>query len=864
MRLYRALLHLYPASFRNEYGDEMTRIFARRRRDAGGPIAGLMVWLDAIADTLVTAARVHADLLAQDLRYATRTLARAPGFTLTAVIVAALGIGATTAAFSITDHVLLRPLPFKDPDRLVRLYQDQSYRGYARMELSPANYRDWHRMATDFESMGGFTTMSQNLVGQGEPRLLEIAKTTWEVLPMLGVPPAMGRLFSPDDDREGAAPTVILSDGLWRGAFGADPAIIGRKILVNDEPQVVIGVMPRGFYFPYRDVECWSPMRFVPSDFGDRTNYYIDAIARVRDGVSIDEARAQLRLVAAQLEREYPKENERNSATVVDLRTELSRQSRLLLVALFGASLCVLLIACTNLANLLLARGLARRRELAVRTALGAGRERLARQMLTESVLLASIGGAIGVLIGIAATPFVARLVPNSLPIADIPAVNVRMLIFAAAATVATGIAFGAFPALRAGRIDATALAEGSRTGAGRRAERLRAVLVVAEVTASVVLLAGTGLLIRALWTVQQIDPGFDPRQVLTLRTTLPLPKYETVARRTQFYESVLPEIRALPGVSGAAYISFLPLGPMRGGIWPISLDGRPPEGAQPHTASLRYVTPGFFSTLRIPLRAGRDVSDLDTQNSPYVAVVSESFARQHWPGESPIGRRFFIAFQDRTVVGVVGNIRVRGLERESEPQVYVPHRQVPDGGVMGYAPKDLVIKSTMAPEALVPAVRAIIARADPQLPVSDIALYTDIIDAETAPRTTQLRVLGAFAAVALLLAGIGLHGLLAYMVTTRVREIGVRMALGAGSRDIILLVMRQGLVLASVGLSVGVALAYAAGRTLQALLAGVSPADMAAFAAAASLVFLVTLAGTAAPALRARRIDPIIAIRTE
>ena len=864
MRCYRALLRLYPASFRSEYGDEMYAIFARRRRQADGPIAVLALWLEAIADVIVNAARVHLELLRQDIAYTVRTLLRVPGFTTTAILVSALGVGATTAAFSVTDHVLIRPLPFRDSDRLVRLYQDQSYRGYSRMELSPANFRDWQRMSTSFETMGAFATVSLNLVGTGDPERLAGARVTSEVLSMLGVAPARGRIFAPADDRDGAPATVVLSDSLWRSTFGGDPDVIGKTVLLNDERYAVVGVMPRGFYFPGRDAEFWVPLRFRPVDFENRADWYLYGIGRLRDGVSVDEARAELRVIAAQLERQYPKENARNGATVVDLRTDVSRQSRLLLIALLGASMCVLLIACTTLANLLLARALARRRELAVRAALGAGRERLVRQMLTESLVLAACGGALGVLVAVAATPLVSRLVPNALPIAELPGVNPRMLLFAAMATVSTALGFGVLPAARAARLDPGALAEGARTGGGRRAERVRSMLVVAEITASVVLLVAAGLLIRALWMVHDVDPGFEPRGVLTLRTMLPLPKYETVERRSQFYRQVLDEIENIPGVERAAYITAVPLGPMGGGIWPISADGRPADGTEQETASLRFVTPGFFDALRIPLRAGRDVDDRDTRTTPFVAVVSDSFARRHWPDQSPLGRRFFMAFQERIVVGVVAHVQVRGLERPSEPQVYLPHRQVPDGGLIGYTPKDLVVRSTLAADALVPAVRAIIHRADAQQPISDIALYTEIVDAHTAPRRAQLRVLGGFAAVALLLAGIGLHGLLAFSVSARTREIGVRIALGAASRDILGMVIRHGVLLAGAGLTLGVALAYAAGRSMQAILAGVSPADATAFGGAVALVLVVTLVGTLAPALRAARVDPLEAIRVE
>jgi predicted permease len=864
MRFYTLLLRLYPASFRNEYGEEMRRILARRLREAGRLVPRLGVVLDAALDVLATAPRVHVDILRQDIRYTMRTLARAPGFAVTSMLVAALGTGATVAAFSVTDHVLIRPLPFKDPDRLVRIYHDQSKGGYSRLELSPLNYRDYHRMATGFGSMGAFTFAAANLESSDEPIRLDGARITFEVLPLLGVQPAIGRWFAQEDDRDGATPTVILSEGLWRGSFGGDPTIVGQTILLTGEPHIVIGVMPRGFFFPWRDVQFWVPMRFTPSDFEDRANYYIYGVARLREGVSVEEAQAQLSVVAAQLERQYPKENEALGAVLVDLRTDLSRQSRLLLIALFGASVCLLLIACINLANLLLARGLVRRREMAVRTALGAGRERLLRQMLTESLLISVTGGALGVVIALAVTPLAARLVPNALPIEEVPSVNVRMMLFAAAITIATGIIAGVLPALRAGRVDAAALAEGARTGPARRSERMRSVLMVAEVSASVVLLVGTALLLRALWMVQRVDPGFDPNNVLTLRTALPLDKYEAVEKRAQFYRAVLSDIEALPGVVSAAYITGLPLGSMRGGVWPVSFDGRPPTGFQHHTVLLRFVTPGLFSTLHIPLLAGRDVDERDTQKASFVAVVSESFARKHFGDTSPIGRQFFVAFFERTIVGVVGDVRVRGLERESEPQVYLPYQQVPDGGLIGYLPKDLVVRSSGSPEALVPFVRSIVRKVDPHQPVSDVALYIDVVDAETAPRTTQLRVLGAFAGVALLLAAVGLHGLLAFIVSSRAREIGVRVALGAGAGDIVRLVVGHGFLLAGAGVILGIALAYAAGRAMQGLLAGVSPADAPAFAAAVACVLLGTLLGTLLPTRRALRVDPIQVIRVE
>jgi putative ABC transport system permease protein len=681
---------------------------------------------------------------------------------------------------------------------------------------------------------------------------------------MLGAQPLLGRAFAPADDRDGAPGTVLLSYGLWNGQFGGDPGAVGRKAILDGEPFTIVGVMPRDFHFPSREAELWTPMRFAPQDFEDRTNTYLHVVAKRKNGVTLEQARAEMGVIASQLERAYPKDNTHIGALVGRLRDEVSAQSRLLLAALAGAAVCVLLIACTNLANLLISRALARRKELAVRSALGAGRERLVRQLLTESLLLALCGGALGVAIAVAALPLLAHLVPNTLPIAEVPSVDLRVLGFAAIVTAITGVAFGVFPALRAcGAIGGEGLREGARSGIGGRKEYLRPALVVAEVTVSVVLLVSAGLLLRALWRLRSTDPGFGAAGVLTLRTPLPMPKYLNTARRAQFYSRVLSGVRELPGVTGAAYISFLPMA-MRGGIWSVILPGQTLADADRPKASLRFVTPDFFVAMGIPLLAGRDVSESDTQKGPFTAVVSESFVRRYLKDQTPLGRHFEISFFDRTIVGVVGDVRVRGLERDSEPQVYLPYQQVPDGYTVWYVPKDLVVRASGDPSNSLPSVRRAIQAADSELPVSDVRMLADIVGAETGARELQLRVLAAFAAIAFLLAGLGIHGVLSFAVSNRAQEIGVRIALGAQRGDILGMVLKHGFTLAVAGVVFGVGLAYAAGRTLESLLAGVKPGDTATFAAAVVLAGLMTLAGCLLPALRALRVDPMTAIRSE
>jgi putative ABC transport system permease protein len=753
----------------------------------------------------------------------------------------------------------LRPLPFADSGRLVKIWEQQH--GYARLEASPANYRDWKRNATSFESMGAYAGASSNLAGTGAPERLEGAFVTAAVLPMLGARPAMGRLFTEADDTEGAAGTAILGDALWRRRFGGDPAILGRTMLLDGEPYRIIGVMPADFYFPSRTVQFWKPTRWGEGNYAERDNTYLRVLAKLKPSATLESARAEMLLVAAQLERTWPKENRELGAAVSTLRDEVSTGSRLLLQALLAAALCVLLIGCTNLANLLMARSVARRRELAVRAAIGAGRDRLIRQLLTESLVLSLAGGVAGVALAIGSLPLLVRLVPNSLPVAAMPAIDLRVLGFAVALTIATGLSFGVVPALRAsGRGDFAGLREGARGGGGRN--RLRAALVVVEVAGCLVLLVSSGLFLRAIWRIESIDPGFRAEGALTLRTSLPIPKYNKIVTRRAFYDRVLDGIRRLPGVTGAAYTSFLPMGSY-GGIWAVGISGRDTSG--PNNGALgRFVTPGYFDTMRIALRMGRDVSPSDTQQRPNVAVVSESFVRRHWPHENPLGKHIRYAFADREIVGVVADIRARGLERESEPQVYLSCQQIGDGNMTWFAPKDLVVRSASDPAALTGAIRGIIAAADPEQPISDVQLLSEVVQGQTATRAVQARVLGGFALIAFLLAGVGIHGLLSFAVSHRAQEIGVRLALGAQRSTILAMILRDAARLSALGVIIGAAMAYVAGRNIQALLAGVNPADAPTYLAAIALCLVMTLLGALAPAVRAIGVDPASVIRVE
>ena len=806
MKLYDALLSFYPASFRNEYGTEMRTVFKRRRREAAGPLAIAALWVGTFGEVLGNAAFVHLDILRQDLGYSGRVLRRSPGFAITAIVMVALGIGATTAAFSVTDFVLIRPLPFPEPSRLVKVLERTP--GYPGMELSAPNYRDWKAATRSFESMGMYHFDEITLTGTGEPRRFDGTSVSADLFPTLGVAPIIGRTFSAEDDRPGAPGTIILSYRLWQTEFGGDPGIIGRQLAAkadfDDASFTVIGVMPREFHFPKSNSLFWITTRFSERDYqaSERTNNWLEAVGRLRRGITPEQAEADLQVIAARLEREYPRENKDTGALVIPLGQEVSERSRLMLLALSAAAGCVLLIACANLANLLLARALNRRRELAVRTAIGAGRERLVRQLMTENLLLAGAGGSLGIALAVAAVPLLARLVPATLPIAETPSVDLRVLVVAVGLTALTGIAFGLAPVVRIGRRpDLEGLREGARAGGGQK-ERLRSALVVGEVIASVVLLVSAGLLIRALKTVQAIDPGFNAEGVLTLRTELPMPEYGPVVAREAYYSRVLQDVRALPGVRAAGFISFLPVSSFRGGIWPVSVKGDADAGqdirSANNVAAIRFVTPGYFEAMGISLKRGRDIAEGDTRGRQPVAVVSESFVKRYWPHEDPIGRHFTFAYADREVVGVARDVLFRGLERISEPQVYLSSKQVADGAIAFYSPKALAIRMAIPPDHLAAAIRDVIRRADPKVPITEMQLLTEMIDLETASRSVQVRVLSAFAVVAFVLAAIGIHGLLSFAVSQRVQEIGVRLALGAQSSDILSMIVWRGVLLAS------------------------------------------------------------------
>jgi putative ABC transport system permease protein len=857
MLLYRLLLRLYPAWFRAEYGKEMCAVFAARRQRE----AVIAFWARTFFDVITNAILVQADVLQQDLRWTLRVLRQMPGFTLTVIAVIALGIAGNTAAFALLDHVLLRPLPFAESHRLVTLHETRLKQGVTRNLVSPPNFVEMRAMSKSFDAVGAYVAapLSVNLSGRSDPVRLDSTLISSDVFKALGVQAAAGRVFLADDDRVGGPNIVILSNSVAVSMFGTPATAIGETITIDGAEHTIIGVMQPGFAFPSRDFGLWRPLRFTPPLLANRSNHLLYALARLRPEVSLKEAQAEMDVIARRLELAYPEENTGAAVGVMALRDTMSPQSRTLVLGVFGAAVCLLLIVCTNLANLLFARAMERRREIAVRIAIGAARERLVRQLLTESLFLAIVGGTLGFVLAAVATPLLSVLVPAELPIAATPEFAWRVFSFAMALTLATSIAFGAGPAFRCSR-NAVLNALRSRTSSGARRDRLRAALVLTEIVGTVVLLVAAGLLLKALWRVWEIDPGFRTDGVLTLRTALPSPKYDTAPSRRTFYSEVLAQVRSLQGVTSAAYVTYHPMENFSG-RGPILVPGIVDSPLTAPRAVRHFITPGFFETLGIPLRRGRDVSESDTTNAPGVAIISESLAERLWPHQDPIGRAI-VADGNRIVVGVAGEIAVRRLEGASDAQIYYPAEQMTMPSY--YWPKDLLIHTTGDPMALAPAVRKIIQKADPQQAISNLKLLENIIEAQSGARRAQLRVLAAFAAIAFLLAAVGIYGLLEFGVSSRTHEIGVRMALGAQRTGILRMFLQQGIILGLIGLAFAIPLAYMTARGLTALLFGVQPSDPSVYGAAGFFVLAMTVTVSLRPALRAAKIDPATTIRSD
>jgi putative ABC transport system permease protein len=809
------------------------------------------------------------ETLWQDVRYGARMLARSPGFTAIALLTLAVGIGANSAIFSFVDAILLRPLPYPESDRLVFLTEWSKQ--VPEMSFSVANFEDLLDQNRVFESLFAVRSQDYVLTGEGEAERLAGRQVTSGFFDTLRVRPVIGRAFTPEEDRPGAERVALLGEGLWLRRFGGDPGVLGHRLVLDGEPYTVVGVLPDTLHSAFRQAEIWTSLGRLadrlggPARRGSHPGIYV--LARLAPGVDVARARTAVKGLAARLAAQYPGTNAGQSMTVEPALRTLVGPLRPALLILLGAVAFVLLIACANVANLLLARAASRQKEIAVRSALGAGRGRVVRQLLTESVLLALAGGTLGLAVAAAGMSALRAVLPDRAPRVGEVALDGTVLAFTFLVALGTGILFGLLPALQTARVDsAQTLKEGGRGGSGGPGrQRLRSFLIVSEVSLALVLLVGAGLLVKSFLRVLGADPGFEPEGTLTLTVSLPPSSYDEPAKRAAFFDRVLEGLEGIPGVR--AYGSTAPLL----GHWQTSftVEGQPEAlpGQAPSTDITR-VSPGLVRAMGMRLVRGRDFTARDREGRPLVCIVDETMAATYWPGEDPLGRRLRLGSgkdNDKpwlTVVGVVAHVKNYGVDHDSRVETFVPYRQDP----LSFA--TLVVRTPGDPAALAGAVRGVVRSVDPDVPVFSVRPLADVVADEHVAKRVAAQLLGAFAVLALLLAAIGIYGVMSWAVTQRTREIGVRVALGAGRADILRMVLAHGMRLAGVGLAVGLGLAFALarglGHVLGTLLFGVSPTDPPTFSAVPVLLAAVALLACLLPARRALRVDPVRALHYE
>ena len=804
--------------------------------------------------------------LVQDLRFAVRSFLRSPRFTVPAVLALALGIGATSAIFSVVRGVLLEPLPYNDPDRIVSIWEANAGRNRMRNVIGPANFVAWKERNRSFEYLGMVGPARLNVILNGQPYEVVGLSASSEVFGALGVQPTLGRTYTAAEDLQGNDDVLVVSHEFWQSRLGGRPDILGATLNANGRLREVIGVMPPRFTIEGQKADFYGPygwtLEALRSAPGRGSSH---AVARLRDGVTLSQAQDEMRTIAATLEKEEPRRNTGWSVAVVPIHEITTETIRPALLILAGAVLLVLLIACVNVANLLLARSTIRQRELGLRTALGAGRARLLGQMLTESLLLSVIGGVAGIALAAAFHRGLLALVADRIPVPRLDQVtlDVSVIGFTMVLALGTGLVFGVVPALMATGMANDSLREGGRHGGGPRSRRALGILVVAEVALSLVLLAGAGLLIRSFVNLQSIDPGFRAEGLFTARVNTPASRYPTGGDAARFFASTLERIRQIPGVQSAAGISFLPLaGPGMGTSFYRTDQPVPPDGERPVT-EVRPVTPNYFRTMGIAHLAGRDFTAGDTADAPLVAVVSEGLVRRMFPGDNPLGKRLQVAIggaegMDVEIVGVVGDVKFASLDAETRPAVYIPQPQLSVGLLT------FVVRTELEPLGLTNSVSAAVRSLDPELPLADVRSMEEVVDATLArPRTVSV-LLTAFALIALALAGVGVYGVMAYSVSQRTQEIGVRMALGATVASVFRMVLGQALKLVFLGIAAGVLVAALLTRLLETLLFETEPLDPVTFAGTALVLLVVATLASYIPARRGTRIAPTEALRAE
>jgi predicted permease len=792
------------------------------------------------------------DELLQDIRFSIRLLLKDRGFTLTAVIVLALGIGANAAIFSVVDALVLRPLPYHEADRLVMIWEDAREIGFANNTPAPGNYFSWKRRNRTFSDIAATRSASANLTLDGPPELVIGRRVTSNFFDVLGVHPFLGRVFTEEEDRTGE-PVTIVSHRLWQRRYSSDPNILGKSIVMNGQRRTIIGVMPGTFVFRDRERDFWNPIQFTPAQETLRDSHFLNVVGRLAPGATVEDARNDIQAVTDQLKREYPNTNGSVGAVVESLKRDLLGDTRSQLMVLSGASLCVLLIACANVAGLLLLRAMNRRGELAIRASLGATGGRIARQLVAEAIVLALAGAGIGVALAPVGAGLLADLVPTGMLPVTVSMLDMRLVGATLLLALFTAVAFSLGPALRATRAPlAESLQHTGRSRVGGSTFS-RDVLVVGQLAVAVVLLVCTGLLLRTFANLRGSDLGFRPDQLLTVRTTIPVAKYAQHEDRVTFFGRVIAEVRSLPGVQDAAYVSTIPFGSI-GNTTGYTLEGAQRSSGQ--DVLIRIGTVTYLKTIGVELIEGRLPDERDQSNAPWVVVVNERFARLSWPDRSAIGRRvsFGEANQFRAIIGVIRDVKERGYDPEEKLAAYIPAEQFTS---TAFVPETLVVRASGDLESLVPLIRRAVAKIDPQQPLSAVRTMNQVLDLDVGDRKQQAMLLGIFAAIAVLLAALGLYGLLAYSVAQRRKEIAVRMAVGASARSVMRAIAAGGQKLILIGLFIGLAVAWGVSRTMEASLHGITPSDPLTFAAAGAALWLAALLATSIPALRASRVNP-------
>jgi putative ABC transport system permease protein len=806
------------------------------------------------------------DMTYQDIRYGFRSFLRAPRFTIPAVVALALGIGSTSAIFSIVRGVILEPLPYKDPERIVSVWENRLDRNRPRNVVAAANFVEWRERNKSFEYLGMVGPSRQNIVLDGQPEEIAGFVASADALNALGTQPQMGRLFTPEEDLQGAERVMVISHEFWQSRLGGRSDVLGLSLTVNQQPRTVVGVMPPRFNIegaaaPYIVPYGWTieALRRAP---GRGSSH---GIARLKDGVTFEQAYEDMKALMTQLQKEAPQRNTNWSVTLVPIHEQTVDQIRPALLVLSGAVLLVLLIACVNVANLLLARSTVRQRELGLRTALGAPRGRLLRQMLTESMLLALVGGTAGLALAYAFHRGLLVLVANRIPVPRIEQVTLdaTVVMFTLALSLITGLVFGIVPAVFATRTITDSLREGGRHGSGPRARRALGTLVVAEIALSLVLLAGAGLLIRSFMALQNVDPGMRTEGVMTARVTLSGPSYDTPAKMSGFYTNVLSRIEAIPGVDSAGAVSFLPMTGLGIGTSFYRLDRpRPTEGQLPGT-DVRPVTPNFFKTMGIPQIAGRDFTAAETAESPQVAIVNQTMVRQHFANEDPIGKHLQVSIgrpggMDVEIVGVVGDIKMTALDADINPAVYLPHTQL-SIGLMTF-----VARTSVEPTSITASLARAVRSEDPNLPLADVATMEQVVGNTLARARTVSTLLIVFALIALVLAGVGVYGVMAYSVSQRTQEIGVRMALGATTGSVFTMMLGDAMKLVTIGVVAGVIAAAWLTQFLSSMLFQIGRFDVVTFAVTTVVLAAVATFASYVPARRGMKVTPVEALRAE